>query len=268
MTMSSLNDPDHLRTSQYRTPGKLQARMSLHDRYSTNTYGWQRWVFDHLLTVVPPNGQVLEVGAGPAELWRHNLDRVPQGWQITLSDFSPGMVEVERQVAESLDGQATCVVADAQGLPFPDDAFDAVVANHMLYHVPDRPGALAELRRVLKSGGMLFAATNGDRHLRELHDLVAPYLPAMPAERVDDFTMANGAEQLAAFFGSVTCDDFVDSLVVTEAEPLLAYVDSMLTRALLRDDARAELERHVRHEIATNGAFCIGKETGLFLAVR
>ncbi len=268
MTMSSLNNPDHLRTSQYRTPGNLQARMSLHERYSTNTYGWQRWVFDHLLAVVPPDGQVLEVGAGPAELWRHNLDHVPRGWQITLSDFSPGMVEVERQVAESLGGQATCVVADAQGLPFPDDAFDAVVANHMLYHVPDRPRAFAELRRVLKPGGALLAATNGDRHLRELHDLVAPYLPAMPTDHFDDFTMANGATQLAPFFGSVARDGYVDSLVVTEAEPLLAYVDSMLTRALLPDDARAELERHIRREIATNGAFRIGKESGLFLAVR
>ena len=53
-------------------------------------------------------------------------------------------------------------------LPFEADTFDAVVANHMLYHVPDRAQALAEMQRVLKPGGQVYLATNGLAHLREL----------------------------------------------------------------------------------------------------
>ncbi len=50
---------------------------------------------------------------------------------------------------------------DAQSIPFEDETFDAVIANHMLYHVPDRPKAIAEIKRVLKPGGRLIATTIG-----------------------------------------------------------------------------------------------------------
>ena len=59
-------------------------------------------------------------------------------------------------------------MADIRDLPFEDESFDGVVANHMLYHVPDRPQALAEIRRVLRSAGRVFATTNGGDHLQEI----------------------------------------------------------------------------------------------------
>ena len=46
-------------------------------------------------------------------------------------------------------------VADVQDLPFPDASFDAVIANHMLFHVEDRPRALGEIVRVLRPDGRL-----------------------------------------------------------------------------------------------------------------
>jgi ubiquinone/menaquinone biosynthesis C-methylase UbiE len=66
------------------------------------------------------------------------------------------------------DGRFSMRRMDVQALDLPDAAFDAVVANWMLYHVPDRPRALAEIRRVLRPGGTLFSATNGDAHVREI----------------------------------------------------------------------------------------------------
>ena len=53
--------------------------------------------------------------------------------------------------------QAFCA-ADAASLPFPAYCFDAVIANHTLEHFANLEGALAELKRVLKPGGMLFVA--------------------------------------------------------------------------------------------------------------
>jgi ubiquinone/menaquinone biosynthesis C-methylase UbiE len=46
-----------------------------------------------------------------------------------------------------------------------------VIANHILYHVPDQAWALAEMQRVLKPDGVVYLATNGRSHLRELHEL-------------------------------------------------------------------------------------------------
>ncbi len=65
------------------------------------------------------------------------------------------------------------VVAELSQLPFPEGSFDAVIANHMLFHVPNLELGLAEIHRVLGRGGVLIAATNGPEHLLELRQLQA-----------------------------------------------------------------------------------------------
>ena len=81
-------DPDRLLREQYPDGRNLGARLSLHDRFSRNQTGWHRWVFGQL--DLEPDARVLELGCGPAALWHRNLDLLPSGWEITLSDFSPG----------------------------------------------------------------------------------------------------------------------------------------------------------------------------------
>jgi ubiquinone/menaquinone biosynthesis C-methylase UbiE len=148
---------------QYATDANLQARIAIHARFSTNP-GWSRWLFER--EAPPPGGRVLELGCGAATtLWGANLERIDPSWRLTLTDFSPGMIEAARA---ALGDRAEYVVADAAKLPFADEPFDVVLANHMLYHVADRPRAFAEIRRVLVSGGALRAATNGDGHMQEL----------------------------------------------------------------------------------------------------
>jgi SAM-dependent methyltransferase len=77
-----------------------------------------------------------------------------RGCAVTGADFSPAMLEMARQ---RLPG-ATFIEADAQDLPFRDGAFDIVVSNLGICHVPDQPRALAQVRRVLRPGGR-FAMT-------------------------------------------------------------------------------------------------------------
>ena len=168
---------------------------------------WHRWVFDYL--ELPDGAQVLELGAGPAKLWRENLDRLPQSWQVTLTDLSAGMIAEAQTYLKDIPN-FTFAVADAQTLPFDDATFDAVVANHMLYHVPDLPRALSEVRRVLKPGGRLFAATNGKNHLHELDDLSqdltadgAVHL-GLQNNHVTNFTLETGVGYLEPYFSSVT----------------------------------------------------------------
>ena len=77
-----------------------------------------------------------------------------RGCRVVGVDFSPAMLAFARQRART----ATFIEADAQDLPFNDAAFDLVVSNLGVCHVPDQPRALAEVRRVLRSGGR-FAMT-------------------------------------------------------------------------------------------------------------
>ena len=115
---------------------------------------------------------MLEVGCGTGALWVNTAALLPH-LRLTLTDLSEGMVAAAAAaVAPLADIElAEARTCDAQALPFDDDAFDVVVANHMLYHVPEPRLAVAAFARVLRPGGVLLAATNGPRHLRAIADV-------------------------------------------------------------------------------------------------
>jgi ubiquinone/menaquinone biosynthesis C-methylase UbiE len=113
---------------------------------------------------------------------------------------------------------------DAQSIPYEDETFDAVIANHMLYHVPDRPNAIAEIKRVLKPNGHLFATTIGKNHLKEIADLLRQISLGNTFESFGSpFTLENGLEQLKQFFTKVVASRYPDSLHVTEIKPIILY---------------------------------------------
>ncbi len=258
-----LEDQQYLRAEQYRDEGNLAARIDLHQRFSTNNEGWFRWLFDHLN--LPNGARVLDLGSGRGDLWWENQDRLPATWHLTLVDLSPGMLAAARRRLGDVEPHLIFCVADARFLPFTDGAFDAVIANHMLYHVPDRPRALREIRRVLRPGGHLYAATNGRHHLRELEELIATYAPEVAPENARlGFSLDNGAQQLRPWFAQIVRDDYADALEITEAEPLVAYVLSTAAKASLNSEHLAALRNAVVRQIAEAGAFRVTKETGLF----
>ena len=257
-------DQSYLRGEQYRDSGNLRARMGLHERFSVNPYGWFRWVLDRL--ALPPGSRILELGCGPGRLWLENADRCAADWRLTLTDYSLGMArEAHDAVTRAVPQlRITAANVDAQALPFADAGFDAVIANHMLYHVPDRQRAFAEVRRVLRPGGRFCAATNGIRHLQELDALLAgtPLAEARPFTALA-FTLENGAGQLAPIFPHITLARYEDALVVTEAAPLLDYIRSMSAHAVIDHQALAAT---IAAHLARDGAIGITKDTGMFVA--
>ncbi|MDQ3458641.1 MAG: class I SAM-dependent methyltransferase [Deinococcota bacterium] len=261
--MDAFTDRRYLLTSQYKDGSNLNARIELHRRFSTNPYGWTHWVLDQL--ELPSGSQVLELGCGPATLWRDNLARIPGSWEITLSDFSAGMLAEAQANLGTHRQRFTFEVVDAQVIPRRDAQFDAVIANHMLYHVPDRQKALAEIRRVLKPNGKLYAATNGSKHLLETEVLIRKLKPEQK-RMAEPFNLDNGQEQLSACFSNVELRRYNDSLRVTETEPLIAYLLSGLENLSVADERVAALSAYVEREIAEKGAVHITKESGVFVA--
>jgi SAM-dependent methyltransferase len=265
--MSNLTDQRYLRSEQYRDAANLDARIRLHARFSTNPSDLQRWIFDRL--DLPARSRILELGCGPASLWRANAERFPPGWSLTLADLSPGMAREARGALGGLGLPAAYLCADAQAIPCAGARFDAVLANHMLYHVPDRAAAVAEIARVLRPDGRCYAATNGEGHLAELHALVARFDPALRlwgGRAGLSFSLQNGAEQLAARFGEVRLERYEDGLAVTESAPLAAYIASVVR---LDPPRRRDLERFVEAELAAQGGTIrITKDAGLLTALR
>jgi len=262
-----LTDRTYLLTQQYRNASNLNARVQLHARFSTNQYGWMPWLFDQLS--LPPGCHVLEVGCGAGNLWLENLPRLPEAWKIVLSDLSAGMVHQAHLNLCHSPHPFEFAVLDAQAIPFPGEGFDAVIANHMLYHVPDRAQALSEIRRVLKPGGRLVASTVGEAHLRGLQALVSRFDPDMVSESsaANPFTLENGGAQLSPWFSGVTIRRYEDALAVTEAAPLVEYVLSESTRMM--GDQRIRFAEHVGQEmVSRGGAIHITKDSGIFEAFR
>lgn len=262
--MKNLTDRDYLLQRQYCDASNLEARIALHQRFSTNPQGLPCWFVEQL--EIPEDGRVLEVGCGPGGYWAEVAEMIPRSWHITLSDFSPGMVAQARQRLAALDRPWTVVQADVQNLPFPDQSFDAVIANFMLYHVPDRPRALAEINCVLRPNGRLFAMTNGRRHMREFHDLVNRVAPGTVRSEEPGFSLENGTAQLAPWFDQIHLARYPDGLRVTEAEPLLAYVRSQ--SAGLSGDQERVLREEIQAELAAHGALNITKDCGMFTGVK
>jgi ubiquinone/menaquinone biosynthesis C-methylase UbiE len=265
---SRSQDTHYLREEQYKNASNLMARANLHARFSTNPYLWANWLFDQI--EAPADAKVLEVGAGPGLLWRENKERIPPGWQITLSDFSPGMVAEQQQNLRDVAGHFSYDVIDAQSIPYEDGRFDVVIANHMLYHVPDIARALREIQRVLKPDGKLYAATNGANHLRELKDLVNSYgkFSTSQVSRLA-FTLENGMDWLTPVFPNVTLRLHQDELVVNEIKPLVDYILSAWK--FRPDDPSASAEdfaAFVERAMHEQGAIRIAKHAGVFVATK
>src|SRR5262245_26939490 len=81
--------------------------------------------------------------------------------RIVLSDSSAGMMHEARANLRERSSPAQFCQLDAGALSFKSGSFDLVVAVLMLYHLDDRPAAFAEIRRVLRTGGTLYASTMG-----------------------------------------------------------------------------------------------------------
>lgn len=167
------------------------------------------------------HGQILEVGCGDGRFSAQLRDEL--GSRVVAMDFSPGMAA--QAALRGLDVQ----IGDIQQMPWPDDQFDVVVANWMLYHVPDMDRGLQEIRRVLRPGGRLIASTMGLRHMRELWDLVGDE-GAAPALA---FSTENGAEVLGRTFPSVETRSMAGHATFPDHAAAVAHIATSLTRSHL-----------------------------------
>ena len=266
--MSKFTDPQFLKTEQYRDSANLDARVLIHERFSTNSYGWFHWIFDTLIKL-PEQAEILELGCGPGYLWSHCSNRIPAEWRITLSDLSPGMLDAAWRNLVVTGRTFKFEQIDAQSIPYPDESFDAVIANHMLYHVPDRPKAIAEIRRVLRPWGHLIATTVGQNHLYEMSEwLRCAHLEKSFQEFTRSFTLENGMEQLKPFFSEVKMTRYEDNLRVTEVEPILAYIRSSIRASEFSEECFLEIRDELEKELEEKGSIFIRKDSGMFEAKR
>ena len=103
-----------------------------------------------------PGEMVLELGPGPGIITVEIAPILQPGGKLFTLDIQEEMIaKLEHRVSAAGLDNVIAQVGDACQLPFDDDSLDRAVLVSVLPEIPDRERALAELRRVLKSGGIL-----------------------------------------------------------------------------------------------------------------
>ncbi len=257
--MVNINETEFVK-KQYKKSDNLRTRISIHEKYSTNKLGLKNWYFTKY--VIEDGMKILELGCGTAEMWKNRKDVIKRCGKLVLSDFSEGMLKTAKENIGDFENVEYKTI-DIQNIPFEDETFDMVIANFMLYHVPDIDRAVSEVSRVLKKGGYFYAGTNGKKGvmscISEMLELENKY--ECP------FTLENGGEKIKPYFESVKTERYEDSLRVTDMDDLLDYIFSGIffseNCTFSREEVREKLKKYVN-----DGAISIEKSPGMFVAVK
>jgi SAM-dependent methyltransferase len=260
-----MKDAASVLKEQYRDSSNFRKRAVLVGTFSTNRYGWYRWVFDQF--ELAEARSILELGCGPGTLWKQNLDRTPDAAQVVLSDFSAGMLrDCVRNLREHASRFRFCRL-DGARLPFRRRSLDIVIANMMLYHLIDRSGALRDILSTLAPRGVFYATTTGRNFMRELQDTTYQILgsPGRPAS-AELFGLETGYEQLKDVFGHVEIRRYENSLRVTNVQPLMDYFLSMTPFLSAPPERWSALRQHFETIIDEGGEIFIPIDMGMLIA--
>ena len=264
-----INDPQAIK-KQYKTDKNLNIRIRTHQLYGTGKGDFVGWVLDHIAW--QGDEVVIDVGCGAGiyvdgvrERCRHYI----------AADLSLGMLQ------NLPPYQKDRLNLNAQQLPLPDNHFDVLLANHMIYHIPDKPKAIAEFRRILKPNGKLLVSTNSHTSMSELFTLTRTTLTELGLDLQHnnifinelDFHLEDGAGFLQPHFSKVTRFDSHGALVFPDPQPVIDYIGSSRERwaTMLASvgktwqDVESQLRQTLTTHIAQHGEFRVNKLTGIFV---
>ena len=257
--MNAINQTDIVK-KQYQSSKNLSTRISIHDKYSTNKMGYGNWIFSNY--EVADGYSILELGCGSGDMWVLRDEMVKKCSKIILSDLSEGMIDTAKEKLSKYE-KIEYKIIDIQDIPFEDDSFDIVIANSMLYHVPDINMGLKEVRRVLKDDGTFYCATFGEHGIIEyLSEVLKEY--GMEDKTVKNFTLQNGEGILKTVFERVKRLDYMDSLAVTNIDDLIDYIYSLTSMTTLSQMHKGDIHDALTAQMV-DGVLNVPKEYGMFI---
>jgi SAM-dependent methyltransferase len=262
-------DPKTVAQERFASPDWNDQGMDLVTRCATDPPLVVQGLLDAIDERASANARVAELGFGSGWLLEELVSQTNDRAIVGL-DLSPGFA---RQAHALYGDRVDIVIGDMDRLPFEDRTFDVIATCWTLYFMRDVDVTLVEIKRCLKPGGRLIAATDAPDHEAECGELVAEAIRvALGRDEPEHdvaarFDLESGAAYVERHFPRVRTDRWQGEMVLTDGEDVqhlwpkwepallpkheqLAVRDAFLTIARERFDRDGEL-RILRR----NGAF-------------
>jgi ubiquinone/menaquinone biosynthesis C-methylase UbiE len=266
ISLIHLTSMEETLTNQYKNSSNINARIDLHNRFSLNPMGWFSWIYENLH--LQSGMKILETGCGNGQLWADNLNLLPDSIQVTLSDVSSGMLRNAKEKLKARRHLFNYQCFNISQIPYNDESFDVVIANHVLFYAKDREETLKELHRVLKKGGLFCCSTYGKQHMKEIELLAKEYDDRIALSEIklyDIFGLDNGAIELSPIFDEVKMLKYEDNLLVTEVQPLADYIYSCHGNQMTYLNDKQDKFMHFLLKKLGKKGIHITKDAGIFL---
>ena len=244
--------------TQYKNPDKLNIRIRLHQLYSTNKEGFNYWIVKHY--DIKKESSILELGCGTGIIWKEHKNLLHACKEVYVTDLFEGMIE-EAKTNIGEHSNIHYEVVNAEELPYEDERFDIVIANMMLYHIPNLDKALSEIRRVLKKNGIFYCATYGENGVESFINKMLN----VQTERQHTFTLQNGKDILESWFSSVEKLEYEDKLLISNRSDLVEYIQSFKEMNDWQNYSKEELYSLISN-YDQQGVIEIPKEYGMFVS--
>jgi len=259
---TAFTDRTALQTEAYADERPLETRRAI--------YEYRRPRLDLVGEVVHrlrdiPAGVVADVGCGSGAYSRALREARPD-LTVLAVDLSPGMIAHTGPPG---------LVADAMALPLADDSCSAVLALHMLYHVPDPAAAVAEYARVLKSNGSCLIIGNGPEDKVEFNQVWARASRDVTGQDGDgifgpSILRFGDMDALARnAFPVVERVEYFGTTTVPDPAPVIAFIDSTrhLSGSPTFDAVRDRAAEIVTETVAREGSFTFTNHIGVIRAL-
>lgn len=258
---------------QYQSTNNLSVRIRLHRTCSENPEDWYRWVFSFLQKRLPVQARILEIAGGKGDLWFRISDRISENWNVTVTDRFEKMVDEAREQIGMYPNFSYGVQDAEQAMEASSASCDAVIANHVIYHLQNPARLFQEARRVLKTDGQLFASVTGQDHLGDLYRFfgeIDPRFTQLRAKHQCEFFGESGRQKMLAFFPKVEWNPHADAIVIRK-EHLSLLIEYVLSwheaEAIVRNLSHEFIAERVQELFVARGEYLrFEKQEGMFIA--
>lgn len=250
---------------QYKNDKNLNLRSNLHS-YNINKVDWDKWCFNQMK--IENNARILELGCGTGKFWYKNRENIGKDLKITLSDFSNSMLKSAKDKLKEVNYEFIYKKINAEDIPYKDESFDVIIAQHMLYFIPNIEKALSEIKRILSPGGMLYITANSCKSMVELNELSEKFAPNLGLDNngfSNRFSLENGIVILKKYFSEIDIEILDGKIIIDDAKSVVSYKASTIQgSSILVGETKREFTKYVEDYIEKYGNISITTKVGMF----